>query len=153
MTPCLCLQCSLEFLQGWPAANWPHLSHKAWLWEARCWDVLLADIRVTFEKLDADNKFPSIFCEANELIRLVLEPVTRRLDNNSSIFGSLTKRVHNLSSIVSAPPPSDLHRHSCTLGSLKGLVEQFLFVTRYLVLPLLLLILLAAHSCSDCSTI
>ena len=33
-------------------------------------DVLLADILVAFEKLDAADKLPTIFCEANDLIRL-----------------------------------------------------------------------------------
>ena len=58
-------------------------------------DVLLADILVAIEKLDADDRLPVIFCEANDLIclpSLVPDPVSQRLDLNSTILESLVSR-------------------------------------------------------------
>lgn len=75
-------------------------------------DALLADILVAFDKLDAVDKLPTIFCEANDLIRLpslVLDPVSQRLDNNSSILESLVKKIHDLPTAV---PQSALNTSS-----------------------------------------
>ena len=73
-------------------------------------DALLADILVAFDKLDAVDKLPTIFCEANDLISLpslVLDPVSQRLDNNSSIIESLVKKIHDLPTAV---PQSALNK-------------------------------------------
>ena len=63
--------------------------------------MLLADILVAF---DADDRLPVIFCEANDLIclpSLVPDPVSQRLDLNSTILESLVKKVQEFSSASS----------------------------------------------------
>lgn len=77
-------------------------------------DALLADILVAFDKLDAVDKLPTIFCEANDLPSLVLDPVSQRLDNNSSILESLVKKIHDLPTAV---PQSALNKQRSSLDS------------------------------------
>ena len=91
-------------------------------------DVLLADTLVAFEKVDAADKLPTIFCEANDLIRLpslALDSVSLRLDNNSSILETLVKKIQDL---PSAMHQTDIKKHCSSLDSLisnlKGQLEQ-----------------------------
>ena len=62
-------------------------------------DVLLADIVAAFDKLDSVEKIPAMYCEANELIKLPslnLDPVSKKLDENSCIIQSLVDGMSDL---------------------------------------------------------
>ena len=76
-------------------------------------DLLLGDILVAFDYLDASNKLPPIYCEANDLIRLPpLAPdlVSEKLEHNTTALLSLSSKVDTLPSTLanslSLPPVS-----------------------------------------------
>ena len=67
-------------------------------------DVLLADIVTAFDKLDACDKLPNIYCEAFDLTKipyLVPDIVSKRVADNTSSLESLTNAVQNLPSKLS----------------------------------------------------
>ena len=62
-------------------------------------DVLLADIVAPVDKLDSIDKIPAIYCEATDLIKLSslsLDPVSKKLDENSTTLQSLARVVEDL---------------------------------------------------------
>ena len=76
-------------------------------------DLLLGDILVAFDYLDASNKLPLIYCEANDLIRLPpLAPdlVSEKLEHNTTALLTLSSKVDTLPSTLanslSLPPVS-----------------------------------------------
>ena len=67
-------------------------------------DVLLADIVTAFDKLDACDKLPNIYCEAFDLTKipcLVPDIVPKRVVDNTGSLESLTNAVQNLPSKLS----------------------------------------------------
>ena len=67
-------------------------------------DIILADILVALDKLDDNDKIPAVYCEALDLIRLpslVLDPVSRQVETNTTTLASLVHVVHELPSKVS----------------------------------------------------
>ena len=109
-------------------------------------DVLIADILVAFEKLDADDRLPVIFCEANDLIclpTLAPDPVSQRLDLNSTILESLVKKVQEFSSAPSQVALSNqCSSLDTTISNLKGQLEQLSTSVTSLL-----------HSCTKSSTL
>ena len=67
-------------------------------------DVLIADIVAAFDKLDSVEKIPAVYCEATDLIKLpslTLDPVSKKLDENTTALQSLAHKVEELPSEVS----------------------------------------------------
>lgn len=95
-------------------------------------EVVLADFQIAFDKLDNEDKLPNTFCEANDLIRLpslALDPVSKKLDSNSSILDSLVHKVQDLPSTVTAASSDSLAKCCSNLDSLilelKAQLNQF----------------------------
>ena len=87
-------------------------------------DMVFTDIITAFDKLDSAEKLPAIFCEATELIRLPClapDPVSAKLEGNSSVLDSLTNEVHNLPSLVAASSSESLVK---CCSSLDGLIAD-----------------------------
>ncbi len=86
----------------------------------------LEDALSTFEYLDSTEKLPTIFCEANDLIRLSplsMDPVVEQIQVNSKAVGKLDASVKELkdqlSSTVSALP-----REISTVGKQTGSLQD-----------------------------
>lgn len=78
-------------------------------------DAFLADSVVAFDKLDTLDKLPAILCEANDLIKLpclVPDPISVKLDSQTSTLNSLVDKIQHLPSSIS--PPSDVIDKSCS---------------------------------------
>ena len=62
-------------------------------------EATLSDILSAFNKLDEDDKIPSIYCEALHLINLPClepDPISKRLDTNHEVISCLVQKVDNL---------------------------------------------------------
>ena len=65
---------------------------------------MLADIVAAFDKLDSVEKIPAVYCEATDLIKLpslAPDPVSKKLDENTTALQSLAHKVEELPSKVS----------------------------------------------------
>ena len=96
-------------------------------------DFLLADIMAAFDKLDGADKFPAIFCEATDLIKLPslnLDPVSKKLDDNVKAVESLGHVVQNLPSNVSLAISEPLEK--CCAGIDKLVSEIKLQLNQFL---------------------
>lgn len=70
-------------------------------------DAILGDIIVAFDTLDNANKLPAIFLEATDLLTIppvALDPIAKRLSDNTSSIDGLTSVVSQLSEKFSLPP-------------------------------------------------
>ena len=70
-------------------------------------DAILGDIIVAFDALDNASKLPAIFVEATDLLSIppvVLDPIAKKLSENTSSIDCLTSVVSQLSEKFSLPP-------------------------------------------------
>ena len=95
-------------------------------------DMHFTDITTAFDKLDSVEKLPAIFCEANELIRLpslAPDPLSAKLEANTSTLDSLKNKVADLPFLVAASSSDSLGKSCSTLdkliAELKSQLSQF----------------------------
>ena len=70
-------------------------------------DAILGDIIVAFDALDNASKLPAIFVEATDLLSIppvVLDPIAKKLSENTFSIDCLTSVVSQLSEKFSLPP-------------------------------------------------
>ena len=105
-------------------------------------DVLLADIVAAFDKLDSVEKIPAVYCEATDLIKLptlTLDPVSKKLDENTTALQSLAHKVEELPSKVStaaANPVTKCYSEiEKLISDIKVQLQQF-FLVALILCPL-----------------
>ena len=85
-------------------------------------DAILGDIITAFDALDNACKLPAIFVEATDLLSIppvVMDPIAKKLAENTSSIDGLTSTVNKLSENFSLPPldtyKSVLDKHASTI--------------------------------------
>ena len=98
-------------------------------------DIQITDIPLAFEKLDDKDKLPSIYCEANDLIKLPsleTDPVSKRVEANAECIRTLSESIYGLPSrvseavtpVISAPISSCSESLSSLVSNVAAQVQQ-----------------------------